>query len=193
MLDFFDFRPREKCNRILFLGRIEKEKGILIAIEAFRKLQGDYPNLELVVVGAGSVLSEMKIHCAQIGIKNVIFKGRLDGGALVDELSGADIYLLPTYHGEGMPTSILEAMAFGLVVITRPVGGLNDFFENGKMGLLVESKMSGDFERAIRRILEADADEISTISKYNMEYAAQKFYASKVAKRLLQIFSELRQ
>ena len=121
------------------------------------------------------------------------FLRRLDGGALVDELSGADIYLLPTYHGEGMPTSILEAMAFGLVVITRPVGGLNDFFENGKMGLIVESKKSGDFERAIRRILEADADEISTISKYNMEYAAQKFYASKVAKRLLQIFSDLQQ
>lgn len=44
-----------------------------------------------------------------------------------------------------MPSSVLEAMAFGLPVITRPVGGLKDFFENVKMGFITESKTLGGF------------------------------------------------
>ncbi len=48
------------------------------------------------------------------------------------------MYLFPTYH-EGMPGSVLEAMGYGLPVITRTVGGLPDFFEHEKMGFITES------------------------------------------------------
>lgn len=66
-----------------------------------------------------------------------------------------DIYCFPTY-GEGMPVSLLEAMAFGFPVVTRPVGGIKDFFENGKHGFLTNSKDPEIFAELIEKFLKND-------------------------------------
>lgn len=82
-----------------------------------------------------------------------------------------------------MPTSVLEAMAFGLPVVTRPVGGLVDFFEDGKMGYLVESLDATDFAEKVLDLIEG-IDKARAMSVYNWGYARQHFLASKVAKEL---------
>jgi glycosyltransferase involved in cell wall biosynthesis len=130
---------------ILFLARVEKAKGIFTAINVFEILNKKYPDLRLQVVGRGEALEEAKIFADKKQLKNIVFTGALSGDDLKNEFINADLYILPTYHGEGMPTSVLEAMAFGLPVITRPVGGLIDFFENEKMGYMIESLEPEDF------------------------------------------------
>ncbi|MCS2389080.1 glycosyltransferase [Bacteroides thetaiotaomicron] len=79
-----------------------------------------------------------------------------------------------------MPTVVLEAMAFGLPVFTRNVGGLIDFFENGKMGYITDSMDPKDFADAISSYIE-DVKLTKATSLYNYEYARKHFMASFVA------------
>lgn len=176
-------------NNILFLTRITKEKGIFIALETFKLLSEKYPRLQYTVVGAGSELGEAKQYVMDNKIPNVVFTGALTGDALVNQFKQGDLYLFTSFH-EGMPTSVLEAMAFGLPVVTRPVGGLVDFFENGKMGEMVDSFDAVDFVPIVEKYLN-DAELTKQTSCYNHQYAKNKFLASQVALNLEKIFGKV--
>ena len=172
---------RQDIKQILFLSRIEKSKGIFESIQSFQILQKKYGYLKLNVVGDGSALKAMKEYVRDNHIPNVEFKGYMSGEQLVQQFISNDLYLFPSYT-EGMPTSVLEAMAFGLPVITRPVGGLTDFFENGKMGEMIESLEPEDFAGAIEALL-LKPEKVGSVSKFNHEYAVTHFLASEVAKK----------
>lgn len=176
-------------KNILFLARIIKEKGIYIAIEAFQKIINLYPETELTIVGDGSDLSDIKRIVNELNLTNVLITGALSGESLKEQFCKADIYIFPTFYGEGMPTSVLEAMAFGLPIITRPVGGLSDFFENKKMGYLVHSLNPDDFTEQIISLFN-DQENIKEIGKYNYHYAKTHFYASNVALKMESIFNK---
>ena len=88
---------------------------------------------------------------------------------------------MPTTHGEGMATTVLEAMAFGLPVISRPKGGVVDFFTND-MGYLIDSLNPEDYERAIETLIE-NPQIMEKMSITNMKYAKEHFMADKVAKK----------
>lgn len=182
-----DICAREHVGTLLFLARIEKEKGIFTTLDTLKILQSTFPNLRLKVVGNGGALEEATRYAIDNEIQNVEFCGMLTGDKLSEAFMQSDIYLLPTWHGEGMPTSVLEAMAFGLPVITRPVGGVCDFFIDGQMGYLIESKNPVDFAKSIQEILN-DNEKLIKISKFNTQFANANFAASKVSLNLERIF-----
>ena len=186
LIDGFVAENKQFQSTLLFLARVEPYKGALIALNAFEILKEKYPSLKFLVVGDGSELPAMKKVVSDREIKDVQFLGSLSGKHLVNAFKNSDIYMLPT-DGEGMPTTVLEAMAFGLPVVTRPVGGLNDFFKEESMGALVESKNAKDFAAAIEKFL-VNEECLSKTSTYNHSYAKQHFMASKVAKNLEVIF-----
>ena len=175
---------------ILFLARVEKAKGIFTAIDSFEILNKKHPVLKMQIVGRGDALDKAKSYTSEKQNKNIHFTGALSGEELKKEFQKADVYILPTHHGEGMPTSVLEAMAFGLPIITRPVGGLVDFFENDKMGYLIESLKPEDYAEKIDLLIN-DLDKTNKIANYNMQYAQEHFMASKVAFELETILADL--
>lgn len=182
----FNIEDRKgNINNLLFLARITEQKGIFIALEIYKILLNKYPNLKFRVVGEGPALNMAKNFCKTNNLSNAVFTGALSGKSLIKEYRDGDIYILPTYH-EGMPTSVLEAMAFGLPVITRPVGGLVDFFENGKMGEMVDSLRPEDFVPYIVKYLN-DRELSESTSIYNFQYAKKHFMASNVAKNIERI------
>lgn len=184
LIKTFDINTRKgDIKSILFLARITKEKGIFIAIETFLQIQKTYPYLKFNIVGNGSALNEAKNICIKSGIANIHFYGALSGEELIEQFKEADLYLFPTFHAEGMPTSVLEAMALGLPIITRPVGGLQDFFIDGKMGRLIDSLDPDDFASAIMDYIQKTV-EVKRISLFNHEYALKHFMASAVAKQI---------
>ena len=183
LLDGYDVSQRTgKVKNILFLTRVEKTKGIYIALEAYKMLREKYSNICFSIVGGGGALESVRLLIKDENIPSVRVTGHLSANALRKEFENADIYVFPSYS-EGMPTSVLEAMAFGLPIITRKVGGLADFFEDGKMGYITESYNPEDFFVAIERYLK---DEALTrrVSLYNYQYAKEHFYASKVAQKM---------
>jgi glycosyltransferase involved in cell wall biosynthesis len=84
-----------------------------------------------------------------------------------------------------LPISILEAMAFGLPVVTTPVGGLKGFFKDDKMGYFVQPR---DVEQLVEKLelLILDLDKIIETGKYNYEYAHTKLLNTAQAERMHQ-------
>ncbi len=180
MLESFNIESRQGIvNNILYLTRIEKTKGVFEALDVFKLLSKRYPSLVYTVVGSGSVLEEAIKYSKNNNIPNLSFTGALTGVNLVNAYKSADLYLF-TSHYEGMPTTVLEAMAFGLPVVTSDVGGLKDFFENGKMGEMIGSLSPDDFVNSISKYV-SDPKLSKNTSIYNHNYAIRHFMASKVA------------
>lgn len=178
----------KKDLRVLFLSRIEKEKGICETLEAVNILTSLNPTLNLAVAGDGLFLQEAQKLTVRLGLKDKVqFLGYVKGVEKKEAFRNSDIYVFPTTHAEGMPTSVLEAMAFGLPVITRPVGGLKDFFLDGKFGFITESRDPAIFASLIEKLIR-DRDLSARMSMNCHQYAKERFMASKVAKRLEDIY-----
>lgn len=170
-----------KTFKILFLARMIKEKGIFETIEAFNKLTDKY-NIELFVAGDGEDLDEVK----KVSNSNskIHILGRVEGKEKIDLFTKCHIYAFPTFYGEGLPTSILEAMAFGMPVITTNMGGLKEFFRNEEMGYLIEPKNVVELTNRLELLLK-DTNKISDLSKFNFNYANEKLLNTVVAKRII--------
>lgn len=181
MIENFDVKLRDgKSGNLLFLARVEKTKGIYETLEVFKILKKDYPQIKLQIVGDGSELNNVVRKVKNDNIKDIIISGKLSGKDLVEAYKSALLLLLLSSHGEGMPTTVLEAMAFGLPVITRPAGGLVDFFENDKMGFIDETLDPDMIANGVRPYLD-NPRKIKDTAIYNHEYAKRHFMASKVA------------
>ena len=178
----FDLSMRQgKAKNIMYSGRIEKAKGVYETVDTFSILKSQYKDLTLTFVGDGSELPKLKQYVENKKIKDVRFTGRLCGEDFKKEYINADMYLFLSYT-EGMPTVVLEAMIFGLPIFTRKVGGLIDFFENGKMGYISSSLDPVVFAEAMKPYIESSA-KMKSVSLYNSEYARTHFIASVVARK----------
>lgn len=182
-------RSASRGLNVLFLARIEKEKGIYEALDAFAILKKTVPHAQLIIAGDGPEKIPAMEYTREQRIRDVEFVGFVDGEQKIDVFTRAHVYLFPT-HGEGMPTSVLEAMAFCLPVITRPVGGLRDFFEDGRMGYLTESLDPRVFA-ALTEKLATNTQQREAMGEYNQRYAEKRFTASKVAARVENIYASI--
>lgn len=183
LLQHFDVDVRNgNVKNILFLTRVEKYKGIYETVDAFELLKKRFPYLRLTIVGDGAELKPIMKLVAKRNLEGVIFTGQLRGEELAAQFVKGDLYIFPSY-GEGMPTSVLEAMAFGLPVFTRNVGGLPDFFEDGKMGYITDSLDPVDFANAMIPYIE-NLELTKRVAFYNAQYAQEHFMASQIARQL---------
>lgn len=170
-----------KPLKILFLSRLIKEKGIYETISAFEKLIADKINVQLIIAGNGQELEHLTTQVSTN--KNIVLTGQVEGQAKIDLYKDCDIYCLPSYS-EGLPTSVLEAMAFGKPVITTPVGGLKSFFQNEEMGFFVQPENSIELEEKLR-ILLVDENLRNKIGAFNYKFAHEHIMSGKVAQKML--------
>ena len=180
----------QPLRNILFMARADKAKGLDITLEAYKLLKQKYPDLSLSVCGTGDALEDAKRFVTDNSLDNVVFHGFISGIDKAKEFAEGQIYILPTTHGEGMATSVLEAMAMGCVVITRPVGGVVDFFEQGKMGYLTESVNPEDYSEIIERLID-DTKLAKQIMEYNHNYATNHFMANAVTAKVEEYITEI--
>ena len=174
---------------ILVLCRIEVSKGIYEAIDTFYLLKAKHPYIRMLIAGTGSELEKLKQYVSVKKIEDVVFLGYVKGQEKIKAYSESDIYFFPSFHDEGMPNSVLEALGFGLPIVTRTVGGVQDFFENDKMGYSTESKEPEVFADLISRLI-SNPQQMQDISEYNYNFAGM-FLSSVVSDRLKKIFTEV--
>ncbi len=171
----------KKRIKILFLARIVREKGVFRTIEAFKNLSKDIDNIELVIAGDGEALDEVKALTSDI--ENISVLGRVQGQEKIDIFKNSDIYVFPTNYGEGLPISVLEAMLFGMAVITTHDGGLKYFFEDHKMGYVVDPTDISALEKCMRELV-LDREKMLEFGKFNFDYAQKYLTNSTIAQRL---------
>lgn len=177
---------KHQVTNILYLARTTKEKGIFVYIETCLLLHKRNPSLKFTVVGDGADWEKAQEIAKPLG-DAIRFTGGLSGDRLVEEFVNADLYLFTSYH-EGMPTSVLEAMALGLPVVTSSVGGLVDFF-TPEMGTMVASNVPSDFAKAVEQYI-GNEEKVRNISEFNHKFACEHFLASKVARRMEVLLKE---
>lgn len=124
--------------RIVYLGRLHRDKGLLEAIESMRMLRArGFDAFVFDIAGAGPDEAELVRRIRQHRLENhVRLVGVVSGEAKRCFWQDADILLLPSYH-EGLPYTLLEAMATGIPVVATHVGAIPDVVENRVHGLLV--------------------------------------------------------
>jgi glycosyltransferase involved in cell wall biosynthesis len=149
-------QERPHPPRLIIIGRLELQKGHTYLFQAATQVLHSYPDLEIWVVGAGSLLGELQSQAAALGIdRSVRFLGqRSDVQAL---LLDADMFVLPSLW-EGFPAVILEAMAAQLPVIVSDVSGSRELVQNGETGLLVPMRRPDLLAHAIQHLLDHPED-----------------------------------
>ena len=136
---------------ILSLGRLTRQKGFDILISAFQALARRVPNVVLLIGGEG----EMRISLQdQIAASNLQNKVKLLGFVenVDDMLALCEVYVNSSRF-EGLPMTLLEAMAHGKPIVATDVGGNSEVIWDGKTGLLVPSEAPEPLGEAIARIL----------------------------------------
>lgn len=132
--------------KILFIGRLVEKKGPTYAIEAFNKVWGEIPNIELRIIGDGPLKNELNELIHKLDLKGkVILLGAQPQSMVLKEMAEADIFFLPSLTAEngdreGSPVSILEAEATGLPIVSTIHTGIPEIVVDGKTGFLTPEK-----------------------------------------------------
>lgn len=187
--EHIDIRYKAKTKNILFLSRIEKTKGIYVLLDAFKKINAINPDVKLIYAGDGLELNAIKELVTKEKISNVIFAGFVDGKAKQDLFLNASVFVFLSEF-EGMPNAVLEAMAFGLPVVTTNVGGIASVFENEKNGYLIDHTDTTVVADNITKLLYNETINKNT-GNLNYKEAKEKFWSNVVAERMTDIFSSV--
>ena len=123
--------PRFVANR-----NHEKLYNVACVIRAFARIQSRVPDATLVLIGNGAQHSALRALATQLGLRGVSFEGQVSPSAMPGYFDAADIYL-NSPNIDNMPTSILEAFAAGVPVISSDAGGIPYIIRNGENGVLV--------------------------------------------------------
>ena len=178
--------------RLLYLARLERNKGVLQLLDAVIALLKKGRPVALTIAGDGEALEAVRERLSGYPQfhDRLHLAGYVRGEVKTGILCSHHVYCFPTRYDEGMPNSVLEAMAFGMPVITCPAGGIGDFFESGKMGVLLNDNSPAEIEAAIESLL-SDDDRLSGMSRYNHAYACGHFLASQAAAMLRGQYAEM--
>ena len=146
-------RPGSKReNLVMFLGRLERSKGIFDLLDTISGLRGPVPDVRLVCAGEGNLESAAR-YARRLGIEDAVrFTGWIGPTEKQSLMRRAAVLVLPSY-AEGLPMSLLEAMASGLPVVATAVGGIPDVVTDGVDGLLFTPGDTATLQRLLRRLM----------------------------------------
>jgi glycosyltransferase involved in cell wall biosynthesis len=196
-LEEFPFRerhiPQDREWRFVQAGRLIEKKGLPVTLSAFAVFLRQYPNAKLTIAGEGPLLDELQDLSRELNVDGrVSFPGFLSQQQLREVYYASHIFLHPSQTGhdgnqEGIPNSMLEAMASGLAVFATQHGGIPEVIENGVTGVLVPER---DHEKLAAALLDSAKDPgfLSRIACNGAESVRKKFDLSAQARRLEEIY-----
>lgn len=142
----------QKPLRLLFLGWLEREKGIFELLEACSRLV-EKNNFLLDIAGKGHADKSVREFVIEKKIVDrVRFLGWIKGPELEEAYAQADIFVLPSWK-EGMPNAMIEAMATRLAVVVTTVGNIPDFLTDEQQALLISPKDTDALTSALNRVI----------------------------------------
>lgn len=123
-------------QRLLFVGRLAEEKGLNVLVAAVAELAADRPGLALDVVGDGPERERVSDEIRRRGLDDVVtLHGHRTPARVADLVAATNVFVLPSF-AEGVPVSLMEAMAAGVPVVATAVGGVGELVEHGRSGLV---------------------------------------------------------
>ena len=169
-------------RQAIYLGRLSKEKGVDILIKAFTC--EELSEVHLLIVGKGP--EEAHLRRLAGGRPNIHFIGEKPRYEALKYVKGSDILLLPSRR-EGMPTTLLEAMALKTPIIASAVGGCLELIENGQNGVLVQPDDHISLRQAIISAF-SDKNRMRKLAEHAYQRVINEFSWEKAVERYLQIY-----
>ena len=170
------------------ISRLSIEKGHDCLLKAFAKIALKFPDVKLVIVGDGPLLSSLRLQAASLKLGDkVIFTGIRND---IPEILGMmDIFVLPSLV-EGMPMVLLEAMAAQKPIVATKVGAVPKLIEHNKTGLLIEPKDPDSIYASIAVLLQ-DKEKAKLVSLNAFERVKNEFSSSLMAQKYSAVYKEI--
>lgn len=180
---------KNKQNNIIFAGTLNERKGFKDLINAFSNIAEKYSDWNIVFAGNGEI-HEGEILSEKLNIKNQVrFLGWISNENKDIEFSQASIFCLPSY-AEGFPMAVLDAWAYGLPVITTPVGGLPDVLQHRENALIFNP---GDINKLTENLelLITDIKLREKLSAKSFEFSQTIFNLNNIAQQIDNLYLSL--
>jgi glycosyltransferase involved in cell wall biosynthesis len=189
--DEMDAAVRQKIagkDVVLFTGPVIERKGVEYLIRAIPQVLKHVKDVVFVIVGNGDYLARARRMVDEMGLKDhVILTGPITDLQLISWYKSSQVFVLPSFS-EGLPTSILEAMYFGLPVVSTSIPGIIDHFS--KSALLVPPKKAFEMAGRIVEILR-DRSAYSDLVKDNTRMVKRKYVWPVVIKEYEKIYQDI--
>jgi glycosyltransferase involved in cell wall biosynthesis len=179
----------ERPNLILFLGALAAEKGIFDLLEAVSQLRSAIPDVRLVCAGEGDRAAVAR-YAERLGIADAVkFTGWVGPSGKRSLLETAAVFALPSYS-EGLPVSLLEAMAAGLPAVASPVGGIPEVVVDGVSGFLAAPGDIATLTRLLRKVL-LNRKLAATVGAAGRETVRLRYAPERALARLEEFYTDL--
>jgi|GEM_PF-4225961 len=175
----------ESDKLLLMVGTLTNNKGQLKALGIIEKLQKDF---KLILVGDGPLRKDIEMAIAEKRLENqVVLIGKTSN---VNEYYWISDMLLCLSGNEGLPLTILEAMATGLPIVATKTGGIPEVIENNKNGFFVNRDLCHETSLLIQRLVE-DEKKINQIRENNIRKIKDEYTLNECVNRLIKHFEEV--
>lgn len=176
-------KEREATWTIGFVARLDKAKGVMVLLDAFKQIADKWPRLRLRLVGQGDVSAAVAERARELGIADRVEAEGYSDADIPATLESFRVYAFPSFH-EGLPYSILEAMRAGCTIVSTSVGGIPEVLRDGLEGVLVPPRDPAALANAIDRLVSDDATSSllgrAARARFEQNYSLEKFGAEAV-------------
>jgi len=171
--------------KLVYIGRLVRTKGLFEVIDALTELKRAGRQFKFSIAGGGPDQIELMAALERAGLEDrVQFLGSVFATEKCRLWLDSDLFVFPTAHKEGLPYSLLEAMAAGCVPVTTPVAAIPDVMRSGEHGLFVPVKNAGALANALaaldddreRLIRMAEAARRRVLERYTVARLADDFH-----------------
>jgi len=188
-----DIRQKYNIPKDAFIfataGRLAPTKGQLFLIEALAKVKKQIPNAKLLFAGTGQLNDELEKKAAELGCKDSVYlPGKIDN--MPQFYKGIDCFVLPSI-AEGLPRTLLEAMAAGVLSIASDVGGIPEILYNGRLGLLVPAKNVDSLADAMLKVFNMDSQKKESIIADAKISVKMQYSHSSMIRKIEDIYNNL--
>jgi phosphatidylinositol alpha-mannosyltransferase len=182
---------KDDAMNLVFVGRMnEPRKGLRYVLGAYSLLKWEYPDLRLIVVGAGIPDRESYRIMGERSLDDVVFVGPVTDAELPGYYQNADIFLAPNTGKESFGFIIIEAMSASTPIVASDIPGFASVMTDGREGLLVPPKDEAAMAQAIKKLIENPG--LRTQFAVDGRATVNQYRWSRVADRVLDYYAEVR-
>lgn len=184
---------QSKKKKIVYLGRLEKRKGVDYLLLAYQRLRQSHDDVELIIAGSGVKRKSLERFVAQYELPDVTFAGFINEEDKVQLLADADVYCSPALYGESFGIVLLEAMGVGTPVVAGNNAGYASVMTGTGRLSLVSPKSTEDFaqrlelmlyDEAVREVWRTWAN--NRVKEFQFEHVANEY--EKIYKNAIKVY-----
>lgn len=175
---------------IIFFGRLHESKGVDEIVKAFRSLRANGFDFQFNCFGDGPMREVFINQMSELMGDRFHYGGVITSGEKWKQFAEADIFLLPSIYGEGLPMAILEAMAAGCVVVASEMASVASVVDDGINGYLVEPRNTEQLTSRLKIVLDSRSD-WKPVQNAAIETVRNKFAIPDYIEKLESIYKEV--